>query len=240
MNCEDVRALLPDLLYNELDAEAERPVREHLDACADCEREFDSLGRTLGLLDELTPVSAPPESDTLAVFARAMSNMPHRRGPRWQRAALVGMAAGLLLFVGLLAVGADIQVADGRLSVAFGRSVEPAPAPASDVGSIEPALRRIVHEEVDGAAALLFDAFRGELRERDFAHSQREIVLASTFDDMQREDRLRFDRLEQATAGAIEASSLNRNMLDDVIHIVAKSELDAADDAVRPHKEFVP
>ena len=53
MNCPEIRAALPDLLYGELKPALVETVQSHLAGCAGCQAELAALRQVTGLLDKL-------------------------------------------------------------------------------------------------------------------------------------------------------------------------------------------
>jgi hypothetical protein len=99
MTCDDVRAVLPLLIYGEAIAE-EAALREHLGHCAACRREqlaFAEVRHRLGAL------SVPPIAVDLDRLHEARSAQQADSLRRWRRiaAAMGGIAALLLLALGL-------------------------------------------------------------------------------------------------------------------------------------------
>jgi hypothetical protein len=84
MTCEECRASLVDLVYEEASPEEERRLHAHLEGCEGCRRELEALRRVAGLLDrwQEIPLSvhpAPvrvPEPGPSGVRSRVFS-------PRW-------------------------------------------------------------------------------------------------------------------------------------------------------------
>jgi|SRR4051794_21621679 hypothetical protein len=111
MICHDCQSALPDLLLDPA-APSNAAAREHLSACADCRREFDSLQATMALLDTWhAPEPSPYFDQRLAAllreeqakapagwFEKLRSRLLFNTGRQF-RPALAG-ALALLLLVG--------------------------------------------------------------------------------------------------------------------------------------------
>jgi hypothetical protein len=70
MICRDCKSALPDLLLDP-DAPSNTAARAHIDSCAECSAELDSLQATFALLDEWTaPEPSPYFDQKLAVRLR--------------------------------------------------------------------------------------------------------------------------------------------------------------------------
>ncbi len=112
MNCAKVRKFLP--LHAGGDAPPRRAARlqAHLDGCADCRRELESLRAALARVRTAAEEEAVPgwtEAEWKTLMARAAAGRIERRRPtllprpRW--ALAVGTAGIALLAVGLLVTG---------------------------------------------------------------------------------------------------------------------------------------
>lgn len=99
MNCTDVRAALPLLIYGEPSPQ-DAALREHLAACPACRREQEALVRVRRLLDD---AAVPRVAVDLPQLQRAAVERQMQRVRRWRRiaVALGGIAAVLLLALGL-------------------------------------------------------------------------------------------------------------------------------------------
>lgn len=60
MRCREVQHLLPGYSAEALSRQQMHRVREHLSGCAACSREWERLGATLRLVEELGPMAPPP------------------------------------------------------------------------------------------------------------------------------------------------------------------------------------
>lgn len=125
MNCERIRSHAIEFSDGRLEARTEAEVRAHLARCAPCQREFETLAKTLGKLDAL-PAGSPSPRLRTGVFAMiraeeralregaAESAPALRRGAPesqfraarshfWKLATLQALAACGLVAVGYLA-----------------------------------------------------------------------------------------------------------------------------------------
>ena len=82
MNCEKLKAKLPDLLFDPVSVPA--PVREHLAGCTECREEMASLQATMNMLDEWT---APEPSPYFNTRMEAKLRMAKEEAPEgfWER-----------------------------------------------------------------------------------------------------------------------------------------------------------
>ncbi|MGD8331218.1 MAG: zf-HC2 domain-containing protein [Acidobacteriota bacterium] len=123
MRCEDVRPLLAELVYEEVDPGVAEKLREHLGTCLSCRRHqmaFEAVRRDL---QEWQPTEQPP-SHAMTFIA------PARRAgtPIWHSRAFQGLAAaaGFAFVAVLTAAAVNLQVQSGpggwALSTSFGAS----------------------------------------------------------------------------------------------------------------------
>lgn len=123
MNCTDVRAALPPLIYGETNGE-DAPIQEHLAHCPDCRSELDALQNVRRLLDE---VPVPRVAVDLPQLHRSVNEQRLRREKRWQYAALtLGALAAVLLFA--IGLRLEIRFEATQLTLRWGD------APASETG----------------------------------------------------------------------------------------------------------
>lgn len=103
MNCSDVRAALPLLIYGDA-GQQEGALRHHLAECATCRREQQALEGVRRLLDT---VPAPAVEVDLSRLHRSLSERQMRRARRWRR---IAVAFGAIAAVLLLALGLRLEV----------------------------------------------------------------------------------------------------------------------------------
>jgi hypothetical protein len=139
MNCPDVRACLPDLVYGDLGPAEAAAAEEHLAKCPACRRELAGLRAVRRLLDA-TP--APPVAVDVGAVYRQSAERQALSARRWRRVACA--AAVLLAGVTALAVGLrlEVRVESQQVVVRWGTPPAPAPAPAVP-GATEDQLRRM-------------------------------------------------------------------------------------------------
>ncbi|HXQ80062.1 MAG TPA: HEAT repeat domain-containing protein [Opitutaceae bacterium] len=121
MNCQSCTERMAELSDARLDETTAASMREHLDGCPDCRREYDSLRRTLEALDSL-PAASPShrlrarvagdiETEKLtlrrhagwASSIRAAAGTRPDRGFRWAPTILQALAACALIALGFAA-----------------------------------------------------------------------------------------------------------------------------------------
>jgi len=97
MNCESVRAKLPELLYGDLEPGEAGAVRNHLQSCTGCRRDEAALRHLRRLLEA---VPTPAVSVDLGQVYRQAAERQQGSVRRWRRAAvlLFGAAAAVVAF----------------------------------------------------------------------------------------------------------------------------------------------
>ena len=144
MNCPDVRAALPEFVYEGLSPEVRDEMKRHLDGCPECRREETALRQVRSLL---TAAPAPEvRVDTAAVYRQAAERQA-RRVRRWRRVAVAACAAAVLIAAGMGLSRLEIHVGSTEMVVRWGRPAaapEPAttpaalPPPAAPVAAVDP------------------------------------------------------------------------------------------------------
>jgi anti-sigma factor RsiW len=198
MDCSEAKNEIVALLYGEIDARTRAELEAHLETCASCREERDANRRTQQLLDEW---DAPP----LLVSASAARAPRHRR---WVP-ALVGVAAAVLAFATLAALGAEARVEHGRLIVSLRW---PGAAAASD--PVEPVARAVVREELERVLGPIVE----EIVEVDRRAAAGQSFLVHAIDVRRSEDAERFQAaLRQVALGAAVDVDRTRRALGDVV-----------------------
>ncbi len=181
LDCESTRLELPLLLSDELDPPTKRQVEAHLTACTACRDELAGHRRTLRHLQAWTVETPAGEMHKLPT--------PRRRPSAWFRPAMVGVAAALLAFVVLGAIGADAKWAAGQLTLTLGRPTDD--QSRSEPATAEmwaPAIREAVDELFDDRMAELLVALEEDLANFDQRHEQRRLILAGAVDQQRNTD----------------------------------------------------
>lgn len=96
MNCDRVKTLLPLLLTGDVEAPTAASLRDHLAACAECQREHSGIHKIFKLLDR---IPTPEVTVDLGLLYREAARERIRPSRRWSRTALavLGVAATILL-----------------------------------------------------------------------------------------------------------------------------------------------
>lgn len=136
MTCEECRASLVDLVYEEASPEEGRRLHAHLEGCEGCRRELEALRRVAGLLDRWQEIPLPvhpapvpaPQPAPIGIRSRVISL---RRSPGWRIAGSLAAGAcwallSLFLLRGYLVaspLSPMLHVFLGALSAAIGSSL---------------------------------------------------------------------------------------------------------------------
>jgi anti-sigma factor RsiW len=116
MNCTQVRELLPNWLYGDLEPELTKAVDEHLQSCAACREEETLLAEVRRLLDHAPAPKIRVHVPRILLEARQRTQ---KRLRRWRRAALIlGSVAAVLLVV--LCLKLEIHTDGHQLVVRWG------------------------------------------------------------------------------------------------------------------------
>ncbi|MGH7174225.1 MAG: anti-sigma factor family protein [Gemmataceae bacterium] len=198
MNCTEVRAALPLLIYDEPSPQ-DAALREHLAHCADCRREHEALQGVRRLLDE-APV--PRIEVDLPRLYQSLTDRQARRLRRWRRVAL---AFGSVAAVLLLAIGLRVQVRlqSGQMLVSWG---DPPPAPPvgqafqSDTAVVESQAEKPDQREDLRVLSDLIHALKQDADERDQRFGERLDRLQKHVVALQSQADLRWNATENDVA----------------------------------------
>jgi predicted anti-sigma-YlaC factor YlaD len=135
MNCADVRARLPALLYGDLSADEAGRVRDHLAGCPSCREEqaaFAGVRRLLGA------VPAPAGTVDLPRLYRDAAEQHRRRLRRWRRIALASLAAAAAVVLAVLLSRLEVRLDGNQLVLRWGAAPPESPVPAPPPQPREP------------------------------------------------------------------------------------------------------
>lgn len=160
MRCEDVRPLLAELVYDEVDAGVAEQLREHLGSCLSCRRHQNAFTAVRRDLQQWQPevASAPAGMTFIAPGARAAA-------PIWHSRVFQGLAAAAsFMFLAVLTAAAvNLQVQSGPDGWAMSTSL------GQPQSLDEPALQTVGLDQITGLDtwfdARLDSQFGGRLTE---------------------------------------------------------------------------
>lgn len=133
MNCHDMPEQMVSLLYGELDEATAREVESHLNHCAACRAEWESLKATTQVLDQWEDLS--PDRQHLFIEEKVSWTDGIKAffsSHAWPKRLALGLplaGLALLLFLSLLNFEAEYQ--NGQWRVAFGLKARTADVPSN-------------------------------------------------------------------------------------------------------------
>jgi len=165
MACEDRKEALVALLYDELDGDAQRETREHLERCEGCSADFEQMTRARDRLAEASP-ETPIGSPRVLVL----------RPAPWRR-PLLAFAAGLACAVVLLGAGVAV-------GARFGGPLRPAADGNETVAATRPVAEAELEQLLRQYASRIerLDRENDEVREAVLDPSQRRVLYRDEFD----------------------------------------------------------
>jgi len=194
MNCAEVRAALPAILYDELPSAEAAALRDHLAGCPACRAEHAAL-RRVGTL--LTAVPAPTIRVDLSRLYQEAGRRQHVRLRRWRRAALAccAAAAGLLIALGLRL---EVRVEGHQAVVRWGTppAALPDQAPAAAAVLPGPAPAAVNAEEVRLVHQLIH-ALADDVAYRDRQNQEALGFLETRLDALQHQAQDRWNATER-------------------------------------------
>ncbi len=134
MNCANVRAYLPALLYGDLPANEVEAFRQHLAGCPSCRNEYATIGQLRRLLDT---VPAPAVTVDLPRLYRDAAEQQARRLRRWRRIACASLAAAAAVVLTVLLSRMEVRLDANQVVLRWGAVPEP-PAPPPPAPRQEP------------------------------------------------------------------------------------------------------
>jgi hypothetical protein len=217
MNCQSCRERMAELADARLDRKAAEAARAHIEGCAECRAEFETISRTLGVLDTLP--SSPPshrlragvmghiETEKLTQRNRAAwassirSAAGEGRRPSWVPALLQALGAGVLVVLGFFVgerAATQRQLAELRAKVdTMGQLVEQSVLQKRPAGDrletvlTEATSRRPDERAIDGLInSLAFDPsvnVRLNALTSLYSHADQEVVRAGVLACLPRE-----------------------------------------------------
>lgn len=134
MTCDEIKIQLMDFLYNEIETDAEKLVRAHLQNCPACRGEYEALSRT-----SLTLKAWENEDPRLhLVFVKESQSwlsalkekfLPER-APAWGK--LAGLAAGIAIGVLFISALMNTEITYDNGNFAYRTSLLPRPPATAD------------------------------------------------------------------------------------------------------------
>jgi hypothetical protein len=212
MNCRDVRASLPALVYGDLGPGEVVQAEEHLAGCPACRRELEGLHTVRRLLDG---TSTPPVAVDVGAVYRQSAERQARSARRWRR---IACAAGVCLaVVTALAVGfrLEVRVEGHQAILRWGAPPElpatpPAPAP---VPSPRPTAPDAAEEQLHLLGELV-QALSADVRGRDERLRQEIEVLRRQLREVHLQSVRRYEDADRDLTALYQAQFPARKGID--------------------------
>ena len=199
--------------YNELDAEAKKLLKAHLQTCRECEQFQMSLNETQQALNQWTETDRPVDIEALHEAIQPKSLPWRSQSPAWRWLSW-GVAACLILVISLSAmalIGVDVKWEDRGLTLRIGQEVVPEITEQELVQLLQ-AERHATQTEIVKQLQGALDEFSEQLQfHLDERQKQADAQLALIYHGLQsqRVQDLELIRQElQHLAGATEAEFL--------------------------------
>jgi len=223
--------------YDELEADEQKALKEHLPGCSDCQQFQERLNETRRALDSWEAVDCPMNIRSLHEATRPKPLMAHL--PWHQRWFSWGVAAGLILLVGFSAlawVGVDVKWKNNGLTIRLGPEEVPEFTKA-DVIQLLQAQRQAARIEVSNQLQSALQQFSEQLRDHLNQRQQQtnaQIALIYQAIQSQRAGDLELVRQElQKLAGATEAELIEANR---AIGFILASRMDGIDPNTKSYR----
>jgi hypothetical protein len=205
MNCSDLRASFPDLLYGRLEPAAKTQVEQHFARCAACRAEWQALQHVRHLLD--APVAPTVQVDLSGLYRRAAEEQT-RQTRRWRRMALAVCGAAAVLGIVAFGLRLDVRLEAHQLVVRWGvppATLPPPPRPAAP----EPIPHALV-AYADDVRLLreLIHALAADVDARDRRQQEELTQLQGRLRELQRQANVRLADTERHLAALQAAQSL--------------------------------
>ena len=221
LDCEAARAELAARTYGEPDGHLTVALEAHLESCAACRSARSEMTVARGFLDRGTPplgdLGGELEPGASREVAQDVVRRVRRRGA-W-RSVLFGVAAALLGFVTLGALGTRAEVSGDRLVLSFDLPFAAPAEPASD--DWRESVRGIARAEVAEQTASLRDLHELQMYDLRVREEQERLKLVHAIDRVRRHDREGFATILAALQrGSEKENRITREALVELASLV--------------------
>ena len=211
MNCEDIKTLLVDYLYNELEDDNAKILEQHLKKCKTCKEELASLKNTSNVLQQWQDI----DPKLKLVFVQEKKSFFSLLNPKlnWKPGKFqkfgFGLAIGLAsLLVVLALTNTRISVKNGNFELSaslFSRPVQPSTemAPITEAALTEFQMQnialfeRLIRENEELRQAEIARKFADLVRTGDYQRNADLRLLGKGFDEVQLNTIRRLERTDQ-------------------------------------------
>jgi hypothetical protein len=196
MNCTTARGHLPLYIYGDLEAEARKPLEEHLAGCESCRREAAALKGVTRLLDAVP--GKPAATIDLPRLYQEAARRQMRQLRRWK--ILAGTVAAAAASIAILVIGTrlELQCEPQQIVVRWGEPVvrqsEPPLAPAT----ADPSSLALASAERSQLLNELITAVADNMQSLEHRERRDAGNLEGRLDALQQENARRFVALERA------------------------------------------
>jgi Putative zinc-finger len=190
MTCDELRPLLPLVVYGDLAGPEAESAAAHLGDCPSCRQEADALRRTRAALDA---VPAPEVAIPATAVVQAEAARQARALRRWKRAAVAvtALAAGLLI---ALLVRPEVRVDNGAVVV---RWKDPPAPPAPTIVYVSQPVPDPQQTERIEALANLVRAFAEAADGRDKDRRTEIAALRTRFNVLAAQGEVRWQEIQR-------------------------------------------
>ncbi len=222
--CSAIQDELAALLYGELEGDSSAQVERHLESCDACRGVLEGFARTKHALDAWSPPASGDAGDAwreareVARGARRRSLVAHRK-----RSVLLGLAASLLVFLGLSALGAELDWRAGRVTLSFELPWISSESELADAGDWTQEMRRIARAAADERLAAWDASQGGRLADWSLREAEERSRLVHAIDRARELDRESFANvLSSFQRGAAQEIRFTREAVTELASFVAR------------------
>lgn len=168
MNCEQIRALMMDYLYDELSKEDREEFILHLDQCDECREEMESLKSTSGILqqwgevkDDIRVIAVKEKSSSSGKFREFFSS-----GVFMPKKVAVGFACAFTAIFLLLALAnTEISINNGNFNMRMGFFNHTEQRTSTGIAGSIPLVEELVRENFQLTRSLIAESEDKQRRE---------------------------------------------------------------------------
>lgn len=183
MRCEEIQARLVSYIFNELNNDDERIIKDHINLCEKCRSELNGYRQTVDALHHWKDPT-PDHLPVLAILPQVTTKNKITPSEKYKMKTLVGYGLRLAFvaaFAAALIFGTHIQYKEGTLSISIGK-IEPqslSPDSSKIVEVLERAQRQnlqLISEMIMSSETRQMDLYRSDLKA--FSHQIHDEQLA--------------------------------------------------------------
>jgi hypothetical protein len=186
VNCSEVRASLPELLYGQLEPAEKSHAEQHLASCSACRAEREALQHLHRLLD--APVAPTVQVDLPELYRRAAAEQT-RLARRWRRTAQAVCGAAAALVIVAVGLRLELRLEAHQVVVRWGAPppLVPTPPVSAPAGSDPPSQSLLAHAEEVRLLRELIHALAADVDGRDRRQQEELTRLQGRLQELQRQ-----------------------------------------------------